>query len=897
MAYLCYNGQMDLNKDKAWRPKRPLLQTKLFMPRSRAHLVTRARLLHKLNRAILPDCTIETRLTLVTGPAGYGKSTLITQWLTQLTHEAAWLSLDESDNDEARFLAYLFAALATVQPAIGNAALSRLGTSYLFDDCEAILTTVLNDLASETETAVLVLDDYHLIHLDAIHKAITFILQHAPPQLHLVIASRTDPPLPLSNLRVQNALTWINQQDLQFTSQEATDYLKSCMNLTLTPSQIELLDQQVEGWVTGLQLIGLALKEAITLPEAISGNQRYLVDYLAEQVLNNQPPDIQQFLLKTAVLNRFCAPLCDSIFHAEKEAPPARATLRRLESANLFLIPLDAERHWYRYHHLFSDFLNGRLQNRASPEQIADIHRCAAHWLYQNGYALTAVEHALHCHAYALAAEIIREVGQEVLMFGEGITLRHWLEQLPAALFKTDPQLTLFYIWALIRTGDLPKAKLLLNDVSDQLDTPLLWGEWSALRARIAVITGDTDLNIRFSNKALSKLPLDQHMLRSEVAINLGFSHLQQANIEEARQAFAEAAQQTAHDPGLWAVMFATFYWGTTFERDLRLNDAFQVYQNGLVHGEARASDSPALGFMHVGLGQIYYDRNQLAEAESHLRQAVRCAERSGDHKMTIYSLEGLAQLWVALGDWAEAQSCLDQLEREIGVDGISTRRAILSLQVGEMDTAVQWISQLDLHATDDPEQIAALPVAYLTLSRYLLAQNRSVEAIPILQTLTEFAQRRKSQQFLVRVLLLHALALGKQGAVETAVPIYQRALALAGPAGLVRPFLNLTDPTHTRMLHLCAQSGVIAEFARRLLVLHSADAKEGVAETAVVPLTPRELELLQHLAKGLTNRQIGEQMTITLNTVKAHTRRLYAKLDAHNRTEAVAKARTANLL
>lgn len=883
-------------KSETAAPKRPLLQTKLFMPRSRPDVVARSRLIDQLNSAVSANGQLHPKLTLITGPAGYGKTTLTTQWVSQLPQPVAWLSLDSSDNDIARFLAYLFAAIGTVQEEIGEAALARMSTTYLYNEPEAILTSLLNDLALSSETAVLVLDDYHLIQNDAIHQAVTFILQHVPVQFHLVITSRSEPPLPITLLRAQNSLNWINATDLRFTIDEANQFLHQTMGLTLSTPEIEQLDAQVEGWVTGLQLAALALQEGVTFPQATSGSARYLVDYLADQVFDRQPPEVQTFLLQTAVLDRFCASLCDAILINRGQS--SHELIHHIETANLFLIPLDAERGWYRYHHLFGDFLNGRLTQQATPEQIARHHGCAARWYAQHHQPLAAIEHALKANDFALAADIIRQVGHEVLMFGEGLTLRQWIEGLPSNLQTDDPRLSLFYIWSLIRTGAYKQAKTLLQEIAEKLDTPLLWGEWSALRARIAVMTGNTEVNIRFSNKALSKLPADQHMLRSEVAINLGFSHLQQADIEAARAAFAEAAQHSAHDPGLWAVMFATFYWGQTYERELNYTAAFKVYQRGLDTAVAQQSEtqpSSAVGFMHIGLGKILYEWNRLGEAETHLRRGLACAVRSGDHKMLIYAREALAQLMLTLDDWPAALQLLDALEAQIQATGPSLHRAALSLQRGDVATAQSWANLVKIAIDDSAAQVEEWPTAYLTLAKIHIAERRFHGVAALLQILAELAERVKSGRFLVGVLLQQTLLAGKQGQVEEAQFLLQRLLHLAAPAQMMRTFLDAADPTFTRLLHSCAAQPPYAAYARQLLAAQTSET--AVDQPQPQPLSPRELELLRYLAQGYNNRQIAAQMVVTLNTIKAHTRRLYQKLDVNSRTQAVARARDLNLL
>ncbi|MAU00115.1 MAG: hypothetical protein CL608_23490 [Anaerolineaceae bacterium] len=879
-------------KTEVESPKRPLLQTKLTLPRLRTNPVTRPRLLDRLNTAVSPEGSIQPKLTLITGPAGYGKTTLASQWIAQMERPVAWLSLDASDNDEARFLAYLFAAIGTVREEIGEAALARLTTTYVYNDTEAMLTALLNDLALGEETAVIVLDDYHLITAPAVHEAVTFILQNMPVQLHLIITSRSEPPLPLALLRAQDALNWIGSRDLRFTPDEAAQFLQQTMGLQLNSQQIEQLDEQVEGWVTGLQLIALALQESVSLPEAFSGSQRYLVDYLADQVLSRQPAEIQEFLLQTAVLTQFNAALCEAL-----TGQPCQQLLEQIEAANLFLVPLDAERRWYRYHHLFGDFLNGRLQQQKSSAQIRHLHQQAACWYHKNGQALIAVDHALTAADYNLAVVLMEEVARDVLMFGEGITLRQWVEALPEERQSARPRLTLFYIWSLIRTGEFSQAKRLLEAVSEHLDTPLLWGEWSALRARLAMITGDTEINIRFSEKALAKLPEDQHMLRSEVAINLGFSHLQRAELDAARDAFAEAAQNTTHDPGLWAVMFARFYWGQTHERQAQLREAFAIYERGLATATTNHGSTPsaAVGFMHLGLGKLLYEWNRLGEAETHLRRALACAERSGDHKMLIYSRESLAQLLLTLDDWPAAESLVVALEQQLQSPTISSFRAELALQRGDMRLVRQWADGLGIAIGDEAEKIRDLPGAYLLLARFHIANRDYEPVLPVLEVLCEFAEARQSKSFWLRVSLLQALVQAKMGAMETAVPTFQQTLTQAEPGGYVHLFLDIPDPALHRLLHLAANNPVTAEYAR--MVLTHCDPDTATPDPEIQPLSPRELEVLHHLAAGRTNRDIANEMVLSLNTIKAHTRRLYAKLDVNNRTQAVARARDLHLL
>ena len=874
-------------------PRRPLLQTKLSMPRVRANPVARPRLVDKLNQSLTEAGSMRSKLSLVMGPAGYGKTTLVSQWINQRPQPTAWLSLDRGDNDEGRFLAHFFAAVAKVQEEIGEAAMARLTTTYLYNDVNAILTSFVNDLAVCDETVIVVLDDYHLIENEAVHDIVRFLLQHMPLQLHLVITSRTQPPLPLSLLRARNTLTRINARDLQFTDQEAVAFMQATMGLNLTERQIRQLNEQVEGWITGYQLVALALQEEVALQEAFSGNQRYLVDYLADQVLDQQPEELQEFLLRTAVLPQFNISLCEQV-----TGLPCREMLRQIEAANLFLIPLDAERRWYRYHHLFADFLTGRLRRRKEQAEIEALHRRAAEWYRRQEQPLIAVDHALAAGDHEMAAELMSQAGRELLMYGEGSTLRGWLETLPDDVRESRPSLRLFFIWALIRTRELEQAADELEAVSELLDDELHWGEWMALRARLAVLTGNTEVNIKYSQKALAKLPADQHMLRSEIAINLGLSHLQQADLTAAQQAFAEAAQNRTHDPGLWAVMFANFYWGIALERQAKPQQAFAIYQRGLDNAAEMLRGqkmSPAVGFMHVGLGQLLFEWNRLAEAETHLRQALYWSERSGDVKMLYYSRESLARLLAANGAWDEAYVLVDAIEDKSDARGLSALRAELALLQRNLAVATVLVDKKGIGVNDPEEKVRKLPFLYLHLIKVRLMERNFAGLRRLVRVLTTYISERNNERMKVEMYLLDAIVHAAEGDMATANQLFLRSLVGAEPAGYRRLFLDYASPTLNRLLHQAAGNGLGADYARSLLSdLQQQD--EPILQE-IQPLSPRELEVLSLLAQGLSNRSIAEQMVVSLNTVKAHTRRLYEKLDVNSRSQAVARARTLHLL
>lgn len=874
--------------------KRPLLKTKLVMPRMRENCIVRERLIHQLNQPVALDGLIQAKVSFIHAPAGYGKTTLVTQWVRQLNCEIAWFSVDASDNNEARFLSYLFAAIGTVQEEIGEAALARLTATHPMMETMDLLAGLLNDL-STAEPLVLVLDDVHLLTDEAVQQVIVFLIQYLPVSLHLVFTSRHQPNPTIALLRAQGKLNEITLGDLRFTPTETEQFLTHTMGVYLHTSHVDQLDEHVEGWVTGLQLVALTLQDNAPLVQAFSGKQRYLVDYLGEQVLHKQSKEMQDFLLKTAVLDRFCAPLCDALL--EDSTVSAYDCLINLEQVNLFLIPLDLERQWYRYHHLFAEFLNGRLQRHLSPDEIANLHQRAALWYHQNGYPTEAVDHALNASDYALATELILNASQAILRFGEGRTLRYWIEQLPHHWQTRHPQLRLAYAWSLIHTGDFSQAAIILDAVAPQIDSSSLRGEWSALRARLAVMTrDDTAVNVRFSQQALAYLSPDQHRLRSEISINLGFSYWSQSDWQAAQSAFEAVAQNSQHDPGLWAVLYATFYWGQIHEIQGKLKEAFVIYEQGLETAIQQTTGrdlSPAVGFMHIGMGWLLYEWNRLPEAEAHLRQAVACAERCRYFKMLWYAQGHLAQCLSVVGDEVGMNQMLDALEQQSHADKPSVRRATISLQHNQTTAAEQWVIEQNLSLSDPPEKIRAWIYDYRELVRLRIMQRRLDGVLMVLHLIEEATVASKNTHFLILVLILKAIAMAVLGDMETAVSVMHQAFNLAEPAGYIRVFLDHPDPIMPRILHIIASEGSVHEAYARELLGHWGE----TAVTTIHPLSSREIEVLQYLAIGLSNREISQQMVVSVNTVKTHIRRLYTKLEVNNRTQAITRARELQLL
>ncbi|MBC8450567.1 MAG: hypothetical protein H8D78_22765 [Chloroflexi bacterium] len=493
----------------------PLLSTKLYVPPVRPELVPRPRLIERLNAGL------HRKLTLVSAPAGFGKTTLLSEWTQQSEFSVAWVSLDRDDSDPARFWAYFIAALQTVQADVGEGALAVFQSPQP-PPIEAILTTLINEIATLPDPFALVLDDYHLIQAQPIHSALAFLLDHLPPQIHLVIAGRADPPLPLARLRGRGQLTELRETDLRFTLDEAATFLNQVMGLGLSAEDVAALEARTEGWIAGLQMAALSMRGRKDIPgfiAAFTGSHRYILDYLMEEVFQQQSADVQDFLLKTSILERFTAPLCDAI--AERE--DSHDVLLALERANLFIVPLDESRQWYRYHRLFADLLRHRLQIAGPQDLVPHLHTRASQWYEAEGFAAGAVHHALAGSDWERAATLILDVSETMLKRGELVTLLGWLQALPAEVVRVRPQLCLTYGWALILTGQLDAAESYLGQAEGAAqDDAALLGDIVSAQAFIARIRGDDSRTIELSQRALSLLPQDDLSARSIVAVNLG---------------------------------------------------------------------------------------------------------------------------------------------------------------------------------------------------------------------------------------------------------------------------------------------------------------------------------------------------------------------------------------
>jgi LuxR family maltose regulon positive regulatory protein len=936
------------------------LQTKLYIPPIRRELVSRPRLIQRLS-AGLNGC-----LTLVSAPAGFGKTTLVSEWLHKVgaygdaPPHVAWLSLDEGDNDTARFLAYLIAALRTVEADIGKGVLSALQSPQP-PPTEVVLVSLINDVAAIPGSIILVLDDHHTIESSPVDDALAFLLERLPPQMHLVIATREDPHLPLARLRARGQLTELRASDLRFTSSEAAEFLNQAMGLDLSAEDIAALEERTEGWIAGLHLAALALQGTLSMQgrkdvsgfiQSFSGSHRYILDYLVEEVLERQSESVQTFLLQTAMLDRLTGPLCDAVCFGSAETPSSseehavcfddaeaptgqdngRAILEMLERANLFIVPLDNERCWYRYHQLFADLLRQRL-GQTRHEQVPVLHQRASEWYKQHGFFDEAIEHALRGEDFEIAARVIEEHVDTAWERGEHTKLRRWLAALPVDTVFSRPHLGIFHAWMLYTSGQQDAAEQSLQAVEQTLEpgnecaaesTPREWwqqqtghdemklrGRAAVIRALMATYRSDAPGIILYARHALECLPEQDLAWRGAAAIALGDAHVFRGEYREAYQARAEALDASEAAGNAHLSMNVSLKQASNLRARGRLRQVVEICQQQWQIAEERGlSQTAVVGWLLAIWGEVLAETNELDEALDLVRKGVELAEKVGYVAVLGWSYLYLTRVLYSRGD-------LDGAEEAIEKMATMTRRSDLPpwfaslmaawqariwLAQDRLETASQWVGELGLDV--DGELSFLREIEYVALARILIAQGRLQQASRLLQRLNKPAEAGGRTTSLIEILSLQALAFRAGVDTAGAMTALERALTLAEPGGFIRIFVD-EGPPMARLLYEALSRGIAPDYVRRLLAAfpnveleQPESTKPQVSEAELIePLSERELEVLQLIAEGLTNPEIASRLFVSLNTVKAHTRNIYGKLGVHNRTEAVTKARALGVL
>lgn len=902
-----------------------LLATKLHVPRTPPGFVSRPRLVQQLEDGLARE------LVLVSAPAGFGKTVLLAEWSQVGNRPVAWLSLDSGDNDPVRFWRHAVAALDRLRPGLAEQVgplLSRPQSTV-----DSVVTAVINQLATTHAEASLVLDDYHVIEAPEVHRSLMVLVEHPPPGLHLVLASRTDPPLPIPGLRGRGRLAELGAADLRFTSGEAAAMLRGAAGPALDDEGVDALVARSEGWVAGLQLAALSLRgqeDVHDFVSTFSGTHRYVLDYLTEEVLEGQPEAVRTFLLETSVLERLSGPQCDAITGRSN----SQDLLEAIERANLFLVPLDEIRAWWRYHHLFADLLRARLEQQR-PHRIQELHRNAANWAQEQNLADDAVRHALASDDPVWAAQLIERYTDALILRGEGATVHRWLAALPAELVSTRPRLLLARALLDLFSGRLEGVEVMLDnaehfaDAADEPFEPSVGMAASALanvraaiafyRSHLAELRGDAERAIAFGQEALVKLGSNESMLGSIGSAWLAIAHWLGGHLDNAERGLAEIVARWQEAGQRYLAIRASYYLGLVDRAAGSLEGAVTTYQRALQIA-ASAGGSPFLGAgpAYVGLAEVAYQRNELDSAREYADEGISLCRQFA---YALHLPRGLATLaWIdqATGDATRALANMREAERvapssEIAdlLNPVPAQLALLLLRQGDLAAAVQWVEERGLTA-DDEVSYPREP-AYLLLARVLIARDRPDRAIGLLSRLRADAAAHGRIGSLIEIHALQAHALATMGEKDTAIEVLADALVLAGNQRYVRVFVDegpamatlvgglITNRTAEHSPARRVPTRYVTQLARAFEADPTRTASGALTGTVpsglVIALSERELEVLKLLAGGKQNQEIADELYVTRDTVKKHVTHILDKLGASNRTQATVRARELGLL
>jgi LuxR family maltose regulon positive regulatory protein len=920
----------------------PLIRTKLRPPFTRAGLVPRQRLQRRIAEGTRGP------LTLITAPAGFGKTTLLASCIASFGIPVAWLSLDKEDNQPGRFLSYLVAALQEFDQTIGIDASQRLAAQQQAFP-EEVLTSLINDLDSAGREILLVLDDYHFIYNQAVHAAVALLLEHCPQTFHLVIATRSDPPLHLARMRARGQVVELRAADLRFTGPETAQFLNDVMGFRLTAGSIATLEERTEGWIAGLQMAALSMRDrqdVLGFIEGFSGTNRYILDYLMEEVLASQPAEIRHFLLYTSILERLTAPLCDFLLaidetfeHGEQRAPDsespsshqAAADLEYLEHANLFLVLLDDERLWYRYHHLFADLLRAQLHRSLGAQTVAQLHRRAAGWHEQNGLILEAIHHASMASDDEMIERLIKQNYLEMMNRGEMSWVRSWMGNLSKELVYQRPWLCLYEALNRSWYGQLEEANHLLNEAEKRIrsegsapDAQSMLGYHAYVKSRVTAMQGDTRRAIAYCLAAREVVSADNLDLQIDFSITLGYEYFLYGDFVSAEKMLHEtirtgSSANAINNPVAAYCLLARAqkYQGHLHEANTLVQKAAQLVR------EASGQHLGVIGLVEVETASLLCEWNDVDTALTRVKQGLANLPWWGKADDFCLAYITLARIQLALANRKEAEDALEKavkLVQSCGVfsearNVVEAAQVIMWLNQRDWPSANRWAASLEkrLGSHDPLRYEDELP--HITQARLFIAQYKPEEAIHLLSRLEETARSTGRIGRVVEILLLKALALREKGSSEQALLALTKCLALAEPERYVRIFLDEGQPMQSLLAQWVAHTRLnpLRDYGIHLLSQYSAEphavtaAKEKVVSTSDLsdisgrvlsePLSRRELEVLQLLALGKTNQEIARQLIVSPGTVKAHTTNIYRKLDVANRTEAAAVARQLGLL
>jgi ATP/maltotriose-dependent transcriptional regulator MalT len=909
-------GEMD-NISDAWLS--PLIATKITAPQSVQSLVARPGVMARCLEGVERPCAI------IAAPAGFGKTTLLLMASEQVRQQGwrvAWVSLEESEQDSTRFWQYTLAALDSAQPGVSARARHMLEVPRPAP-IDRLLTVLINELAAAQAPILLVLDDYHRAATQAIDQGLIFLIEHAPAMLHLLIATRSTPAFPMARLHAHGRIAELDAADLRFSEDEAGRFMRETMRITLSPDQLARLEERTEGWVAGLQLAALSLRNQSGVPDLVedatnSATPRYIAEYLIDEVLERQPDDIQTFLLQTSPLERLTGPLCDAV----TGRVDSDALLAHLTQEQLFLTPLDAAQTWYRYHHLFAEVLRERLERRM-PDTVQQCHQRAAEWLWQHGMADDAIRHLLTAGLFAEAAARIEQESDRLVLHGETAGLARWARALPRDTILAHPHLCLLFVVALLLQGEEPDAVAWL-DMLEQLHSghnalpSTTRGELAAVRSFLLLWSGDVAGGTRLAQDALRLLPAGDRLLR---ALMLWMTHLigifGEGKLAETERAIGEVAEDSRRDGNMLVAFIALVTKASAQLYQCRLRDAAQVCVEalGLLPGGGKQEEPSLAAMVYCIMGEIRREWNELDTAEALLRRALTIAERLGSPEYMNDGLIYLAQVQFARGRYDEALTTLERIRtmvrmRQLAPWDLSQMeivRARVLIALGKLDEASHWAEDR-LRSRQRGEPGPTPPLVFMndlediSIARVALARHNTNAATAILEPLVQRAEDTGQWRNLMEARMLLARTDWLAGETEAAHCELHAALAFAAPEGFVRVFLDEGEIMADLLAHYLASPLTSSapsrehEHARKLL---AAFGRAVALAPAGLPdmLSPREVDVLRLLATGRSNEAIASDLVLALSTVKWHVAHIYRKLGVRGRMQAVARARELRLI
>jgi ATP/maltotriose-dependent transcriptional regulator MalT len=931
----------------------PILATKVYIPPPRPKVILRPRLNERLNEGL------HRKLTLISAPAGFGKTTLVNAWVAARTEDrglrtetvtsslspqssalstrVAWLSLDNADNDPTRFLTYFVVALQTIAPTIGAGVLGVLQSPQP-PPTEAMLTALLNDITTIPDHFVLVLDDYHVIDATPVDLALAFLLEHLPPQMHLVITTREDPQLPLARLRVRDQMTELRAADLRFTPTEAAAFLSQVMDLDLSTADVAALESRTEGWIAGLQLAALSMRgrdDIAQFVRAFAGDNHYIVDYLVDEVLQRQPERVRSYLLQTAILDRLSGPLCDAVTGQAE----GNARLEALERGNFFVVPLDDTRHWYRYHHLFAEVLAAHLRAE-QPDQVAPLHRRASAWYEQHGSAADAIRHAQAAEDFERAADLIELAIPEMRRRKQGATMLGWLKALPDELIRFRPVLSAGYAWALLAGGELEAVEARLQDAERWLDTSFdmrerlqarsaemvvvdeaefrrLPGAIAVFRAAHAQALGDVPETMKYARRALDLVPEDDHLWRGAAQALMGLASWTSGDLETAYQTYANGTARVKMAWNLADAISNAIALADIRIAQGRLHEAMSIYEQSLQLATEQGESVQGIADLYVVMSELHREHNDLDAAMQHLLKSKELVERTGIPENRYRWCVTMARLREAQGDLEGALDLLNEAERLYVRDFSPNVRPVAALKTrvrvaqGRLGEALGWVREQGLSVDDDLSYLREFK--HLTLARVLLARSKSDRtdrsmhgAVGLLERLLKAAEERGRTGSVIEILVVQALAHQAHDDIPAALVPLQQALTLAEPEGYVRMFVD-EGPPMAQLLREAAARRIMPDYTGKLLAACEAEQQRSAGESPlptspaaqplIEPLSQRELAVLRLFTTELSGPEIAQELVVALSTVRTHTKSIYSKLNVNSRRAAVKRAAELDLL